>query len=77
MKQFYQDANIGPIFDIVEFTSTTGAMHKLALKPNIKTVAEGWIMCQADLRKVYIKFLLHFVAIPNTDLIAKIVFNTD
>ena len=40
VRQFYQDANIGPTIEDVQFTTTL--IGKPTINPSIQTVSEGW-----------------------------------
>ena len=49
VKQFYQDANLGPKIDSLEFTSTVG--KPCMINPIIMKVTNGWNV-HSDIKKV-------------------------
>ena len=49
VKQFYQDANLGPTIKDVEFTAIIGIF---TVNPSIKIIPEGWKVQHNGLKKV-------------------------
>ena len=49
VKQFYQDANLGPTISDVQFTAT---VSKPMINPSIKAVSKGWNVVHNGLKKV-------------------------
>ena len=56
VKQFYQDANLGPMIDSLEFSST---LDKSTINPSIVTVTNGWNV-YSDIKMVYNCFIFDF-----------------
>ena len=50
VRQFYQDANLGPAIQDLRFTATT--IGKFTISPSIETVSEGWNVVHNGLKKV-------------------------